>query len=1562
MINLSYKVALNLYMPFYYLSLSYLQYKNQLIRIIHFNKLTLMRHSLLKLTAFVVCLLFSIPGQSAKSRLSYADQPLAAYSEPGNEEQVQIYGSSGDSYYRIYQETEGTAYVWANLDHFNPDSLYVRFQLEETDLSVLTFALQDTDTGEEESIALDNNDGFWIPQNYFKNENGSSWYNLNLLIRSKTEITVHYSLSVYPSSEVTGNPLASFNNHAIHFILDENFPDIKTTSTRLSGDLNQKIPFEIQILKPGFLLNDSSQIHIYVNVDDYEKYNPQDITITGSGIEKTPDSDREYIVKIASIQAQTYSFQIEASNNFAGWININLEGTDGYSITNTQEVSIIIPMQYSEEDIAVLKRLAEDNPLSTDLQRFIENEYYLKDYSYEDGYNVGVVWSKEIPSRVERLNIKDYEKRIDNLNSITGLTALQEIRINGTNLSSLNLSSFTNLQRLYLWDTPLYWHDVDLPISKPENFHISGNTRISIGSGLDDYNSVAANGTEIDLSEYAVVDGTASTYQWYKEDESNGRRTEVTMPVASGETSGKFILTGTPGEYYICEIKNPLYDDWTLQSSRVKISRDSDSYSQQDIDGLKKLANDNPHITKLKEFVESKGWETDNWNSWEDYIRTNWSSGDTARLTHLLIELPWEEEPDSISSLDLSVFNELRYFECERFMNITNLDLSKNTKLEELYVYSRNLQELDLSACPNLRAFRFGTRSIGEGPEWEYPRTSLRSIRLDNCTQLEELRIEHAHITSLDLSPFKNLQRLYIENCQDLPSIQGFESAQQLYALELPNTTQFQSLLNNLPQTITELRLQETNYTLPPVDKLTRLIRLGVPRNLESLDLQDLPNLNYLDVENGLLKYSSIKNYRSNINYGGRSEIRLVSPSHPEYPDLFENGDTIDLSSEAVINGVESIFLWVNRKYGTEEKNALIPVEGKPGVFVLNSQEEGRGEYWCKIMNPQFCEITDINYYNGWQIAAQYIHVETERPVTFHEGDVRTLANIINESSSQELQAWWDSGEWQTGVNSSNAQAVWNNEEPRRLIHLYLYNMGNQLAENIDLQGLDKLEILSLAGNQVKNLMLPTNTSSLKSIMLPYNNTLESLIVSPYSALEYLDISYTGLAACDLSQNAQLKELYLNGTTLSGIESTSPAIAGQLEKYGAPESVTSIDLSLFPNLKGFISNESIKYSDVLNPRQMDPVNYNQMLYVGSVRNAYSKYGETLDYSAEMNVGGTNSSIQWRVADSEFVSGEDLGLSNATYTISDTITPNKKVIATIQNTMFPGWTMSFCTTTYTLDGDANLDKRVNIQDITATASHILQDTENMISNFGFVEADVNYDERIQIADIVGIVNLIQGKTVTKTNPLRSDYEPTVWIESDEKGFLSITSPVAIAGIQLEFTGATSELPLIGNAAKFAQACSLNKDTLRILGYSMDGTTIPAGKKTVIMQLTAGLKLESAAFADPQANSLKAEGDGLSTAIEWIQPINQVDRIDNYPNPFRGSTTFRYNLKERASAVSIQIYATSGALVSVLSGLPGEVGLNQHTASFNLPAGIYIYRMSAQSENKNMISKSNILIIK
>lgn len=523
--------------------------------------------------------------------------------------------------------------------------------------------------------------------------------------------------------------------------------------------------------------------------------------------------------------------------------------------------------------------------------------------------------------------------------------------------------------------------------------------------------------------------------------------------------------------------------------------------------------------------------------------------------------------------------------------------------------------------------------------------------------------------------------------------------------------------------------------------------------------------------------------------------------------------------------------------------------------------------------------------------------------------------------------------------------------------------LGGNLSGTIDLEGLDKLEQVSLTGNRVEQVILPSETGTLKSLMLGDNPTLTSLIVSPYTNLEHLDIRNTGLTACDVSNNVNLKRLYLQGTNLPSVETSTPAIAQNLTEYGAPETVETIDFNNFPALTTFIPNGRITFSDVQNPRQMDPITtYIQYMPQGSVRNAYTPYGTTLDYSAEGTVGQISSTIVWKMADQMEDEGTTIEHSGFTYTISDTDEPNKVLSANIENTLFPGWTIRFYTTIYTCDGDANLDKVVNVQDIPATVSYILQDTENIPANFGWAEADVNYDDQIQVADVTGIVNIIQGKPLTRATQLKSEYASTVLLELDDNGFLSITSPVSVAGLQLEFTGAKEELPFIGEVAKFVQASTLRGDTLRTLGYSMDGKVISANKKTVIMQLPAGVRLESASFSDTKATALRSEGDMLPTGNEAIQPITQVTSILNYPNPFRGSTIFRYTLKEPASVVTIQIYSATGALVRTLSGLPGDAGVNQYTASLSLPSGTYIYRLSVYGNNNQTISKSNILISK
>lgn len=128
------------------------------------------------------------------------------------------------------------------------------------------------------------------------------------------------------------------------------------------------------------------------------------------------------------------------------------------------------------------------------------------------------------------------------------------------------------------------------------------------------------------------------------------------------------------------------------------------------------------------------------------------------------------------------------------------------------------------------------------------------------------------------------------------------------------------------------------------------------------------------------------------------------------------------------------------------------------------------------------------------------------------------------------------------------------------------------------------------------------------------------------------------------------------------------------------------------------------------------------------------------------------------------------------------------------------------------------------------------------------------------------------------------------------------------------------------------------------------------------MPAGVTLVNASFSDAKANSLRAAGDAIVTSNAPIEAISQLTAVSNYPNPFRGSTTFRYQLEETATSVTIHVFSANGALATVLSGLPGEVGDNQYTAALTLPAGVYYYRLTAKTGHSVKASNSNIFIIK
>ena len=278
----------------------------------------------------------------------------------------------------------------------------------------------------------------------------------------------------------------------------------------------------------------------------------------------------------------------------------------------------------------------------------------------------------------------------------------------------------------------------------------------------------------------------------------------------------------------------------------------------------------------------------------------------------------------------------------------------------------------------------------------------------------------------------------------------------------------------------------------------------------------------------------------------------------------------------------------------------------------------------------------------------------------------------------------------------------------------------------------------------------------------------------------------------------------------------------------------------------------------------------------------------------------------------------------------------------------------------MDGDANLDSEVDVRDVVVTANHIVKDSTNMLpdSLFGFNQADVNYSKALDVTDVQGIINLILGKPVTKSLELRATV-PSVELFV-ENGILYMNAEAPVAAVQLELGGVTKAESLLGKAATFTQVSAVN-ETVRIIGYNMNGETIPAGK-SALMKWTEGATLVNVVLSDSKAESLNVITKGIPTANETITVKAGKPEIVNYPNPFQSTTTLVYQLDEAVDKAFVQVYALNGALVDVVSGLDTQAGENRYVYSTRLAAGTYFYRLVTQKQGVTTYSKSNIFMIK
>lgn len=1397
---------------------------------------------------------------------------------------------------------------------------------------------------------------------------------------------IAYTISVH-SAMVEDSLLATFTG-SVEVV---NPIEITSSLNRITGNVGEVIPFTLTVRGKYFTGRPNILFRISNN-------NSSILDITSTDGKPLQSEYNGWLIRVDEIAAETtYSFNLRVNQEVNDGLYLSLreviEGTgEEIELPNSIRIPVIIPFSVSEQDVAGLQAIADANS-SQALKDYVANKGWLSQDVANMNVPVYTRWNESsMPARLTYLSLKELREGLTTLD-VSSFDALQNLNIDNCNIDSLNLTSLKNLNSLSIYRTKINsYSDVKLP--ENPNLSVWGRMETkAIGtpvSGQEEFLCEIQAGDTVDLSEFVAQEGVKFT--WYN---NSYPRTEITLVSPS---AGIFILPSViDNTTYSCEISTAKYPNWVYETKNIRLTRGPINYNQDDIELLKALAKANPDCVELQQFITAEGW-TESWpdSYYQDENRkvaVDWNFDTPARISKLRVC-----NMNTVKSFDISGFTELEYLDCGGLYldqldlsgitklqvlmagnnNLLTLDLSKNTDLYTLAVYgSRGLSNLDLSKCNMLTSLNIGGCS------------GLSSLDLSKCNMLTSLVVYGCSgFSSLDLSKCNRLTSLDISSCENLKDVNL--TGVPLTSLSMMYTTGLENLVENHPATVQYLSCEWTDYPLLDFSKHPFLTGYGVPRHVTELDITGTNILN-LGVNGSGLKFSTLK-ANDRVSIGGGSQLSIPGLDRNEYEDyVIENGDTIDLSSEAMIDGIASVYTWVDRKARIEVKDAFIQIEGKPGVFVANGKL-GKS-YFCIVTNKKYTrDDWTINSWGGWRLETYGVHIQTP-PAVYDETEVAALKAIVDKCESPSLKAWWDNEDWKNGrSNDWRFSAWWNLDEQTNTFHLMSLNLNSlrDTLSTLDVSAFTKLEslscnssgltALSVAENSRLNNLSCSYSPELTSLTLPLEKTafgglycdncpkLEALDITGYTNLEALSVRYSKVQSLDVSAFTKLEYLWCNGVDMTVDITKHPKLIG----YGAPANVESFDMNSLNALQYLDpSGSKLKFSTVkLKEGQPWPNNYYYYtnLQVEGFRPSSwwgTRYlvpsGKPIDFSSEMSINGKASNVEWRGYDRETYEQKAVQVTNEGGKFIVTGRAKDEFEAVITNATFPNWTMTARFEFYTRDGDANLDDKVDVRDIAVTANWILQN-ENALPyyEFGYSEADVNVDNNVNVADITGIANLIMGKSITKSTDLRSDFMPVVRLTA-ENGFLCMESDVPVAGVQLELTGMAKAGPLLGKAATFTQASHAG-DTLRMLAYSLKGETIPAGK-TVLMRWPEGARLAGAAFSDSQARSLKVETRGdIATSNEVIRVADSSKDIYNYPNPFKGTTTLVYRLDETVDEAFIQVYSFNGSLVDVIDGLNTTAGENRYVYTTRLAAGNYIYRLVTQKHGAVTYSKSNTFIIK
>ncbi len=496
--------------------------------------------------------------------------------------------------------------------------------------------------------------------------------------------------------------------------------------------------------------------------------------------------------------------------------------------------------------------------------------------------------------------------------------------------------------------------------------------------------------------------------------------------------------------------------------------------------------------------------------------------------------------------------------------NLTEIDLSKNLKLEDLSCNNNGLTSLDVSNNKNLRYLscygnmiteldltnntELESLSCGYSNFWSSGGNQLTELDLSKNTKLDTLMCDNNKLTQLDLSNNKSLYTLSC--CFNKLTNLDLSNNVVLYNLSCSNnnlttlTLNTETELNTLNCAYNEFTsfalsspLQSEESSIAPFEGNIYEITLTdntfdlstLPTGFDISKASDWTNAtvegNILIVEDALKPIT----YRYNCGYDTYTTFTLISSDELPEGSVQIHANTFP----------DNMFRYYITNFLDTDKNNVLSAEEIAAITELNIEA-------CGIS-----DLTGIEYFENLKVlACDYNNIreldlsQNKALEELYCGENFSIENI-NVSNNKALKVLYCGFNRFTSLDLSNNTAL---EE--------LYCCGNSLT-TLNLSNNTALEKLDCSCTELATLDLSKNTA-LEELDC-YENQLTSLDVSNCSALTDLSCWGNQLTSLDVSNNTALIELNCYHNQLTSLDLSKNTALTELSCYN--NQLTYLDVS-----------------------------------------------------------------------------------------------------------------------------------------------------------------------------------------------------------------------------------------------------------------------------------------------------------------------------------------------------------------------------------------------------------------